>query len=385
MKIDTSQESNSPKNNIGNDLQMNDKEFLKKYKAFIDNVHFFYCFRYCVKFLDKSFNIVENIIKYKKINQPVRHPIFVTGNFRSGTSFLEKVISSHPSIGYFTYLSQIFPKSPIISNLGVRLLPFLDTPMIPLHQPNMTIRHDWPFEGEPIWRYCKNNCWTAEKTNILDKNFHDQTFEKIFKQTINKQLLSQKKERFINKNPWSTLRIGYLSKILPDSKFVHIVRHPYHILQSQIDNEAIFDRAFGKKIPSFNETFSDQFVPPRVLFRTKRYSEILELMKKNYIAGVALSIVDFDEEHERLVEESSLRNRIYRIKYEDLMANFIIEMKKIFEFLNLQDEKSENIIREQEIKFLDKKLISSKSALPQFSEQVQLILNPLIKKYNYSI
>src|SRR4029079_446514 len=124
-----------------------------------------------------------------------------------------------------------------------------------------------PFEGEPIWRFCRNNCWSADPVNVLDTGFEDREFERVLRRTIVKHLRSQGKRRFTNKNPWNTYRAGYLARLFPDARFIYIVRHPYRMLRSQLDLGQIAKRAY-EGMPHFSERFSDAFGRERGFLRT---------------------------------------------------------------------------------------------------------------------
>ena len=151
-------------------------------------------------------------------------------------------------------------------------------------------------------------------------------------------LISQHKTRFVNKNPWNTLRIGYLAKLYPDAKFVYIIRHPHRMLRSQIDLEGVHERTLGH-LKNYNEVFSDQFAAPREFFRTSDSRKYIDLYKTDRLLATAMSIADFDNTFDREVETSGLSDRIYRVRYEDLLVDFSPQMQKIFEFLDLHDAK----------------------------------------------
>ncbi len=367
----------------GRDSRLNDAELAEKYKEIIETTTLYYRLRHVTRAMDGAFNGLENAIYSARINAPLRAPIFPLGNFRSGTSFLEKVISDHPTIGYFTYTSQIFPRSPIITRAAMRVVPALNTPMLPIHMP-ANVDALAPYEGEPIWRWCKNNCWTDNEINILDQDFSDPVFERLLHKVINKHLISQKKSRFINKNPWNTLRVGYLSKLYPDAKFVYIVRHPHRMLRSQVDLEGLHERTLGH-MKDYNRVFSDQFASPREFFRTPSSRDYIDLYKTDRVLATAMSIVDFDEMFDYQVDKAGLSNRVYRVRYEDLLAAFGDEMRLIFGFLGLSDADGERVIADNEEKYLRKDLVSSKSRLPRFGDDVESVLGPLVEKHGYDV
>ena len=367
----------------GKDSRLSDDEVREKYKELIATTTTYHRIRHFTKAVDTFFHFSENLFGGPQLDAPLKSPIFPLGNFRSGTSFLEKVISDHDSIGYFTYTSQVFPRSPIMTGLGMKYVPALNTPMLPIHMPS-SVDALSPYEGEPIWRWCKNNPWSSDPINVLGADFSDPAFESLLLRVINKHLISQKKERFINKNPWNTHRVGYLSRLYDDAKFVYIVRHPHRMLRSQIDLVGLHRRTLGH-LKNFNDVFSDQFGTPRVFFRTPDSEEFIHRYETDPLRATAMSIVDFDAAFEVEAEKASLKDRILRVRYEDLTADFSSQMRRIFQHVGLLDPEGEAVIQQNEQNYLRKDLISAKSNLPRFDAETEDILKPLADKYDYSV
>lgn len=367
----------------GKDSQLTDDQLRDKYKDIIAETTLYYRLRHVTKAGDWLFNLLENLVYARAIEKPLQAPIFPLGNFRSGTSFLEKVIADHPTIGSFVYASQIFPRSPLVTKLAMTLVPGLNTRMLPIHMPS-SVDTQSPYEGEPIWRQCKNNCWTNHPINVLDRSYSDPHFERTFRRVANKHLISQNKSRFVNKNPWNTLRVGYLAKLYPDAKFVYIIRNPYRMLRSQIDLEGVHERTLGH-LKNYNDVFSDQFAAPREFFRTPNAREYIELYKSDRVLATAMSIADFDATFDREVEKGGLSDRIYRIRYEDLMSDFASQMSQVFAFLGLDDQEGKEVIARNEGQYLRKDLVSSKSELPRYNDKIEAVLRPLADKHGYFV
>ena len=382
-KVSVTSSGDQPSTNMAKDLQLEDQALSAKYRDFRDQAKFYYNMRGVNKVLDASFNGIENVLYRNEISKPIVAPIFLLGNFRSGTSFFEKVIADHRDVGHFTYGSQVFPRSPIITGAAIRKFAFFNKPMVPVHMPS-SVNAESPYEAEPIWRFCKNNCWTDDAVNILDQNFSDPAFEKIFRTAIQKSLISQKKKRFLNKNPWNTLRVGYLSKLFPDAKFLYITRHPNRQLRSQLDLEKICQKVLGG-LEHFNEAFSDQFFPPRVFFRTNSSARYIDLYSRNKPLATAMSIVDFDEEFDAQVKSANVEDRLFRIRYEDLVENFAPMLDDVFDFLDLGQEDARRVIEKNEASYLKRNLVSSTSRVPEFDDEVNECLSTLHRKHGYAV
>lgn len=375
-----------PRTNMERELALTDAQFRAKYRAFRQTSQFSYRLRHFTKPADRVASAIENLFLGRKTLEPLDSPVFVTGNFRSGTSMLEKILADHPKLGYYNLLSLVFPSSPYFAALMGRVLPGFAESATPPHQPNLVIDATWPGECEEIWRRCRNNIFTDEPSNVLGADFRDERFEREFIQSINKHLICQGVKRFINKNPLNTLRVDYLARLFPDARFVHIVRHPYRLLKSQIDLQAMWARVLE---PSggrdYNEFFSDTFLPPKRLYpRTARWSEIIRTSERDRDLAFAMSIVDVEDALNEAVEASQLQERMCRVRYEDLRSRFEPEIEQIFEHIRLLDEDARKVIAASAANFLHKDLLSSVTPLPRFRPEVEGELKPFLEYYGFS-
>lgn len=268
------------------------------------------------------------------------------------------------------------------------------------HSSNNVLSRDRPMECECIWLSCKNHLsfnrhynWNNldNKSNpdnntdidILDYNFNDKTFEILLKKSIKMLLLHRKCKRFIWKNPINGFRIGYIKKIFPDAKFIHIARNPAKTTKSQIIMEEIYCKAHYLNIDNFRKSSMKPHPPyynnekswyhlyntiypndmyghllwPRVWPRTKNeHYKIQQYLKKDMKAcATAMGIV----QHERVVLESfndkklniSVKNgNLLTIWHEDVLSDPLLCLKQIHKYLELD---CDNISDKDRIKWLE--------------------------------
>ena len=253
------------------DHEMTDEEFHLKYGMFRHETY------RVMSIPRKVYNLINNICYWIELycihfgpsflskRVKIDRPIFVIGDFRSGTSNLERLIAHHPSIGAFNMQHTFVWQSPMIWD---KILIFLASLRLKLtgkfgpghpdskgiffpHSSNVLLTRGRPFECENIWEFCKsslsknryynwdtldskNNPDNNTNCDILTKNFVDSHFEERLKNSIRMLLYYQNKQRFINKNPLNGFRLGYLQKVFPDAKFVHIARNPLKTCKSQL-------------------------------------------------------------------------------------------------------------------------------------------------------
>ncbi len=122
--------------------------------------------------------------------EELENPIFIVGSFRSGTTILGEITRSDPR---YLYLHEPFYFwSAVDRQLDIwgRRYPLVDAR---LH-------------------------WGAED--------YDPTHAKLIRRWFYRRLAATRGQRLVEKSPVNAHRLGWLAKIFPKAKFVHIIRHP---------------------------------------------------------------------------------------------------------------------------------------------------------------
>ena len=229
------------------DIDMTDEEFNIKYGAYRHELYRTTSVtRQQYTFLGKIMHFIELYWThggYSSLNKKIKiiKPIFVIGDFRSGTSVLERIIEHHPSICSFsTTHAHVWMSPKLFENLVDWLDKFRilcgcegfnspkDKGMYYPHSSNNVLSRDRPMECESIWLSCNNHYsenrhydWdllddmklnpdNRTDCDLLDKSFNDKTFEKYLKTSIKMLLLHRKCTRFIWKNPINGFRIAFI-------------------------------------------------------------------------------------------------------------------------------------------------------------------------------
>lgn len=382
-------ESPAAATEMGRDLLLPDPEFFAKYERMKKFMLLMLKRRRFLRAMDWLGDKVENLLLGRSLEEAVRAPVFITGYYRSGTTMLERALSRHSAFGYFTYRLSGFPRAAYTGRLLTELASPERQSWVPAHQPNLVVDNTWPFEGEALWRFCKKNPWSAADSDVLGAEYSDPEFERIFLRTINKHLRMQKASRFLSKNPPDIVRVGYLARLFPDARFVHIVRHPLRVLKSQLDMEHIFRRLFaeeGAGAVDLNEAFSNSFLPPgRRFLRTARHRQIQALAQSNPELAVAMNLTDVEAAREAAVEAAGLHERVHVVRYEDTMKDFPGELRRIFEFVGLAGAEADAVAEAQSRAFVQRNLASHAAAAPRFAADVLAELAPLAEKYRYPL
>lgn len=187
----------------------------------------------------------EKIICSKKIrNHPLpRDPIFIIGHWRSGSTFLQQLLSCDPNLTTPTYLQCCYPDSFLSSHRFIApILKKVLTKTRPMD--NVSVGIDEPQEDEnALFRLCgispleklifpkiKNYFLLPYKDFIPEEPLREK-WEQAFA-TFAKKLHLQTNKRILFKNPFHSMRIPLLITMFPDALFIHIYRDPCYVIPS---------------------------------------------------------------------------------------------------------------------------------------------------------
>jgi hypothetical protein len=147
--------------------------------------------------------------------------------------------------------------------------------------------------------------------SILAKARQAKDYSKIFLIVYDNLTYFSGKKRWMEKTPTHIFHIDEISDLIPDAQFVELVRDPRDILVS-------------KKARKSADWVSRHRVEVRDHIRLSRgYDPVMDTL------GWKSAIHAGDEAHQKYP------NRIIRVRYEDLVGNPEMEIKRICEFLDL--------------------------------------------------
>jgi hypothetical protein len=265
--------------------------------------------------------IIESI-KLKKIIHSFQlkyPPIFVIGCPRSGTTHLFNLLCQNQNFSYLTTKHAFtFPYAELISKIKV-LDPFIKNVKLERPMDNVELTLDSPQEDEFAFttlsaltpylgvllcrRHYIDHYLTPDDMSPRQKA----KWRKQYLYTIKKIAYLNGNKPLILKNPANTGRIKELLTLFPDAKFIHIYRNPYNVFKSlvhhlEVTPKKISNLSFGKKIA---EELAINFYKKLMI----TYFEQKNLIQNNHLAEV---------------------------KYEDLIENPLIEVKRIYDLLQIQ-------------------------------------------------
>jgi hypothetical protein len=195
----------------------------------------------------EPFTQAERIIWQKRIRnyRLTTPPVFIIGFWRSGTTLLHNLLCQDPDAAYTTTFQTVFPN--LVLTQSWWLKPLINH-LVPARRPYDNVSMDMDFPQEEDFGLMNIQPSTIYKFFLFPADFERIIEEELFTGNLNPNLLTQWKEayrgmiakaifntggtRYIGKNPCHLTRIGLLTEMFPDAKFIFIHRHPYNVIES---------------------------------------------------------------------------------------------------------------------------------------------------------
>jgi len=252
-----------------------------------------------------------------KVEKP---PVFIIGHWRSGTTLLHELMVLDERHIYPDSYQCFAPNHFLISEwVATRLFGFL----MPKQRPMDNMAMGWKRPQEDEFALCAlgqpSPYWTIAFPN------HPPQFQEYLdlKQVPPKAVASWQRtllrfmrhlsfrrsdKRLILKSPTHTARVRVLLDLFPNARFIHIVRDPYTVYASTVNLWKKMYQAQGLQRPKF---------------------EGLE----EYVFNTFLQMYDAFEGDRHLLNDS----QFYEIRYEDLVADPVGQLRAIYQQLDLGD------------------------------------------------
>ncbi|MFI4849883.1 Sulfotransferase domain protein [Gimesia chilikensis] len=263
---------------------------------------------------------LESLIYSRKVKQTkLESPVFIIGHWRSGTTLLHNLMSMDQQFIYPNMGAMLFPSHFLLTE---RVLKHVVKHLIPKQRPmdNMPVTWDLPQEDETsIMLLHLMSPYLAiafsDQPEVYDRFYElDQLTpkeDKVWRDTFRffMQKLTYRaggNKRVLLKSPTHTFRIRFLLDMFPDARFVYIHRNPYKVYNSTLH---LRKTMFG----------DNGFAP-------------LDMEKlEEDMSNIYVNHLHVYERDRQIVPEGQL----HEVSFEDLTADPVSELKKVYEHLNL--------------------------------------------------
>jgi omega-hydroxy-beta-dihydromenaquinone-9 sulfotransferase len=214
--------------------------------------------------------LLDNIFYPEHLNQEVAQPIFIVGNFRSGTTFLHRLLSKDegatsmkaweifvaPSITQRHFYQLVMRLNRYIGNPIGRLIQFVEQILatyshihnIKLTEPEedaQVLLHIWstydliaffPFPNL-LKKYIYYDALVSDEDKARDMGY--------YYDVLRKHVFASGGKRLISKNPTNSPKVRSLHRQFPDAKFINIVRNPLRVIPSSISLFSAHWKTYG--------------------------------------------------------------------------------------------------------------------------------------------
>ncbi|MBZ9660962.1 sulfotransferase [Mesorhizobium sp. ESP-6-4] len=252
--------------------------------------------------------------------EPDNAPVFVLGYFRSGTTFLQNLLSADPDLRSPGWPQVLAPQTFV---LGWALLRYLFVPLLPLTRLDAVVPVGARLPAEDD--FALNNLGgmsilagraVLPRRQAFFNRYQD--LDSLSAQELNRwrshQLVFVQKltlvaggRRLLLKSPSHTARVRHLLELFPGAKFVHISRSPEAVFRSNLVLTRELQRAFALQ-PPLPEHEQEEIIASEYLATEMHY-----LADRTRIPAADLA----------------------EVRLQDLIADPMGEMKRIYRELGL--------------------------------------------------
>lgn len=196
-------------------------------------------------------NLETKLLRKKLEATPIIAPVYITGLARSGTTIMLELLAGLPGIVAHTYRD--FPL--LITPYFLRKFYHFFDALTPgelkkkerPHKDRIMMTHKSPESMEEVlWMSFFRKLHDESKSNVLSEVTSLPKFESFYLTHIAKLLLVEKARRYVSKANYNVTRIRYLHKLLPDAKFLLLIRDPVSHIASLMKQEKLFLEAQAK-------------------------------------------------------------------------------------------------------------------------------------------
>ena len=217
----------------------------------------------------------------RKINQHSiqKHPLFVLGYYRSGTSYLHQCLVQDDRFGYHSNYQMVLPE--VMLTTEKTLLPVFESVcrLFKIKDSVHRVPLSFRFPGEEdatmtTYLDSRSSQWGYFLPKMMNEHFQkfvmfdnvDQSeiegWKKSFVYLLKKISLANQQKQLVLKSPPNTARIKLLLSIFPDAKFIFIHRNPYEVYASNKKFWQVVQRQFalqGTKSVDVNSIILDTY------------------------------------------------------------------------------------------------------------------------------
>ena len=278
---------------------------------------------------------IIDLFLFPSIHTPIKKPIVIVGNPRSGTTFLHRYLI-HQGLGTGSQLWQMIYPSITIQKIIKPILPILEvvspvrhhsteahkTSLTSIETDDVSLLFRY-FDGFFLYGFFltfdEMDLFDWVDPRIRDTSARDFSwFESLWKRNQR----SNRGSRYIGKLFSLSGNLPAFQNRFPDAKILYMIRDPLNVIPSGISLvTGVLDKKFD--FWALDENIKSRFID-------RLYSALVELLNRF---------------HDDWVQEKIDREKVLIIRYDKMMSNFESLMEDVFSFIDSEptDKMMENI------------------------------------------
>jgi hypothetical protein len=245
-------------------------------------------------------------------------PLFILGHWRSGTTLLHELLVLDPRHTFPTTYACFAPNHYLVSR---RILPRVLSVLMPARRPMDNMAAGWDRPQEDEFALCNMGLPSPYLTMAFPNNEPSLDAEFLTMEDAAPSKIARWKQgflwflrcvtaadprRIVLKSPAHTCRIRTLLEMFPNARFVHIVRDPYVVFPSTVNLWKRLYKDEGLQNPNYESLEERVYETFRTMYET------------------------FERQRQLIP-----RGRFSEVRYEDLLADPLGQMGRIYEELGL--------------------------------------------------
>ena len=269
----------------------------------------------------QPFTLMERLVFGRKVAayQLPHPPIFIVGNWRSGTTNLHNLLSCDPQFDTIDFGQSAMPHN--LLNITRFIARAAVAPTIPktrgMDQVKIGIREPQeeeiaignlnPISYFNVFYYPQQMKYHFDRAIFLEDTTPEERekFEQAYVTLTKKLSIAGKGKQLLFKNPASTARLTLLNRIFPGVRFIHIVRNPYVVFASMLHHYPRLFSAFAW------QRFDNVDLEGMVFYKYRRMMSAF------------------------LEQRAAVKDRLFETSYEKIVTDPLSEIERFYDFFQL--------------------------------------------------
>jgi hypothetical protein len=295
----------------------------------------------CLQYLLYSHTIKKTIIS--------KDPVFILGHYRSGTTYLHKLMVSDKRFGFLSNYEMVCPHTNLLFGKWLEQLLQVIINKLRIRDDffnDSIVQLNGPCE-EDRFLMAKGSAFSAYWGFVFPRRWHEwlncsfqfknpgyiEYWKKEYISTLKFIAFKNKGRQLVLKNPPNTERIRYLLEMFPNAKFIYMQRNPFYVFYSMKNIwirairkyyclQKISDRQIEELIFQHFEYLINRYEEDKKLIPDKQLIEVqyeeleaepLDVLKRIYSE---LSLPDFERARDGFLQQLEKEKQYQKFRYE---------------------------------------------------------------------